>query len=145
MSRLPTRSAPGPSQVTYSFLKHAPPTAKLILLEGLSALLEPEGHRVSEHTEFFKQAFITLLVKDAAKSPDSMNSRDSMINPRPISLDTIKRLVGRIITDRVSKAAEARAFTQIFTSDFAITTAQKWSLLACMLHSTKHGPDAAVQ
>ena len=46
---------------------------------------------------------ITLLVKDAAKSPDSMN------NLRPISLlDTIKRLVGRIITDRLSKAAEAK-------------------------------------
>ena len=42
------------------------PTAKRILLEGLSALLEPEGHRSPEHIEFLKQAFITLLVKDAS-------------------------------------------------------------------------------
>ena len=66
-------------------------------------MLEPEGHRVSQHTDFPEQALTTLLVKDATKSPDSMN------NLRPISLlDTIKRLVGRIITDRLSKAAEAK-------------------------------------
>ena len=51
LGRLPARSTPGPSQVTYGFLKHAPSTAKLILLEGLSALLEPEGHRSSEHID----------------------------------------------------------------------------------------------
>ena len=52
LAHLSTRSAPGPSQVTYGFLKHAPPRAKLILLEGLSALLHPEGHDRSPHTEF---------------------------------------------------------------------------------------------
>ena len=44
LSHLPARSAPGPSQVSYGFLKHAPPSAKHILLAGLSALLQPEGH-----------------------------------------------------------------------------------------------------
>ena len=103
LTHLPARSAPGPSQVSYCFLKHAPASAKTLLLAGLNALLQPEGYTRSPHTEYLKQAFITLLVKDPAKSLDSMN------NLRPISLlDSIKRLVGRIITDRLQKAAEAQ-------------------------------------
>ena len=56
------------------------------------------------HTEFRKQALITLVFKDATKCPDSM------YNLRRISLlEIIKRLVGRIITDRLFKvAAEAK-------------------------------------
>ena len=97
LSRVPTRSAPGPSQVTYGFLKHAPPAAKLILLEGLSALLEPEGRRVSEHTS-----------SHHASSQGCDQEPRLHEQPPPSLLDTIKRLVGRIITDRLSKAAEAK-------------------------------------
>jgi hypothetical protein len=95
--------------------------------------LEPEGHCVSEHAEFLKQTFITLLVKDAAKSPDSMN------NLRPISLlhtITGKRLVGRIIIDRLSKAAEAKG---VYTDlQFGFRHHHSTKMAIARMHSSFH-------
>ena len=86
---------------------------------------------MSEHTEFLKQALITLLVKDATKSPDSMN------NLRPISLlDTIKRLVGRIITDRLSKAVEAKG---VYTDlQFGFRHHHSTKMAIARLHASFH-------
>ena len=85
------------------------------------------------HTNWIhlKEAFVTLLVKDASKSPDSMN------NLRPISLlDSIKRLVGRIITDRPTKAAGTRGVYTDIQLGFQLHLSTK--IVVARLHASIH-------